>query len=343
MAKILFFQRNDSTYTACLFTTIQRSSTEIVEAIFAGKWVIDNARRGDIALLHWPSFLYSVNASMGACLASFFRFTALLVLLRIKGTRLVWIAHNLMPHDPSRIRQLDIIGRRLVVRLSERILVHGQHAANVLQERFPGALGKIVLIPHGHWIDHYKREMSPERARLKLGIPKEAFVYLFIGACKSYKGLDALVTAFRSCGTGDFLVIAGKFQDPIYEAQILSLIGRNGQVIMRSGFIEDDDLQMYLRACNVVVAPYREILTSGTAMLAMSFGRPIVSIKAGFLIDVVDETVGLLFDATDPAGLVDALQDVKNLRFDENAIVDCARKYTFEQAASALLKTMRVS
>jgi beta-1,4-mannosyltransferase len=339
-AKILFFQRSASTYTDCLFAALRQSGVECVDAMFAGRWLVANARRGDIALFHWPSFLYAINASGLKCLVWFARCVALLLLLRIKGARIVWVAHNLMPHDRSRIELLDPIGRWLVIRLSERILVHGANTAKVLQERFPATAGKLVLIPHGNWIDHYKHDITRVQARRALGIPDGAFVHLFFGACKSYKRIDALVSAFRKGPLGDYLVIAGRFQEPAYEKQILALIGGDSRVIMNSGFIEDDDVQTYLRACDAVVVPYREILTSGTAILAMSFGRPIVSIRAGFLIDVVDATTGLLFDAEDPTGLDDALRRIRDMQFDESAILARARGYTFEQAAAILLETM---
>lgn len=340
--KILFFQRHDSAYTECLFAALRQCGAEVVDAMFTGKWLLDHTCRGDIALFHWPSFLYSTSGSWLKCLFWFARFVALLLLLRIKGARIVWVAHNLMPHDRSRIAVLDVLGRLLVIRLSECILVHGAQTALVLQERFPATAHKLVLIPHGHWIDRYKQDIAPDQARRKLGIPDGAFVYLFFGACKSYKRLDALVTAFKSGPPGGYLLIVGKFQDPTYEKHILALIDDDNRVFMKSGFVEDDDVQTYLRACDAVVAPYREVLTSGTAVLAMSFGRPIVSIRAGFLIDMVDATTGLLFSPDDPAGLEVALCGIREMRFDESAILRRARAHTFERAATILLEAMHV-
>src|SRR5258707_11847882 len=37
------------------------------------------------------------------------------------------------------------------------------------------------------------------------------------------------------------------------------------------GHVADDDIQLYMNACDVVDLPYRRILGSGTAVLAMSF------------------------------------------------------------------------
>ena len=42
-------------------------------------------------------------------------------------------------------------------------------------------------------------------------------------------------------------------------------------------FVPDGEVQHYLLAADAVVLPFKEILTSGSAMLALSFGRPVVA------------------------------------------------------------------
>jgi beta-1,4-mannosyltransferase len=48
-------------------------------------------------------------------------------------------------------------------------------------------------------------------------------------------------------------------------------------------------LQIYLRASDVVVLPYIEILNSGAAILALSFSRPVLVPARGALIDLREE------------------------------------------------------
>jgi beta-1,4-mannosyltransferase len=57
-------------------------------------------------------------------------------------------------------------------------------------------------------------------------------------------------------------------------------------------------MQLYLNACDVVVLPYRSILNSAVAMLAFTFQRPVVAPRAGCLEELVEDDVGLTFDAS---------------------------------------------
>jgi glycosyltransferase involved in cell wall biosynthesis len=40
--------------------------------------------------------------------------------------------------------------------------------------------------------------------------------------------------------------------------------------------VPDDDIQRYLRAADLVVLPFRDITNSGSALLALSFDRPVL-------------------------------------------------------------------
>jgi len=77
-------------------------------------------------------------------------------------------------------------------------------------------------------------------------------------------------------------------------------------------------------------------------MLALSFGRPVVSIDAGFLRDVVNEDTGVLYSADSRQALLQALQTVLSRPFDERTIRANARLYTYDHAAEAFLGAIGV-
>ena len=56
-------------------------------------------------------------------------------------------------------------------------------------------------------------------------------------------------------------------------------------------YISDEETQIYLRASDLVVLPYRDILNSGSALLALSFDRP-VWLPEGNLADDLRDVVG---------------------------------------------------
>jgi len=58
-----------------------------------------------------------------------------------------------------------------------------------------------------------------------------------------------------------------------------------------------------MNACDVVVFPYQEILTSGAVILAMSFGRACVAPRLGCIQDVLDDKGAFIYEPSNKAGL----------------------------------------
>ena len=242
----------------------------------------------------------------------------LLGLARVRGASIIWTAHNLYPHDRNVWPLLDRLARQIVVRLAAHIFVHGPAAAKIVAAEFPAARNKLTEIWHGHWLDFYPRGCSQNEARARLGIPADVYVYGCVGACKEYKNLHKLIPAFQSVPGAAWLIIAGRFQSAEYEREVKRLVAVNPErILVVSGFIPDEDLQYFLAASNIVVMPYAEILTSGSAMLALSFGRPVIAPRRGFLEDVIVPDVGLLYDMNDHAGLVAAMIEAQRQTFNK--------------------------
>lgn len=337
MTRIVAFPKSGIAYNDALYREVEKLGVEVVDGIFAGGWLWQNLRPGDWVHLHWPSFDYASRRGKLAQLRAFARWLALLMTIRARRARIVWTAHNLLPHDRSPIACLDALARHVVIALSRRIMVHGKHAAEALVERFPTAKRKISLLPHGNWIDHYPGILDRGKARAKLGLRADRFVYLFIGLCKPYKNVDGLVRVFRDLPGDGILVIAGQFQDEEYLETVSDLASRDDRIRIHSGFVPDDLIHAYLAACDIVVAPYREVLTSGTAMLAMSFGRPLISVSLGFLRDVVPPCAGILFPPGDADGLRRALEAAPHHHFANGSILAHARRFRFDDAARRLI------
>jgi glycosyltransferase involved in cell wall biosynthesis len=75
-------------------------------------------------------------------------------------------------------------------------------------------------------------------------------------------------------------------------------------------FLDNDELQLYLRAADAGVYPYDEVLTSGSILLALSFDLPIIAPRFGMISETVegaDGAAGVLYDRKDPSGLGNAI------------------------------------
>ena len=67
-------------------------------------------------------------------------------------------------------------------------------------------------------------------------------------------------------------------------------------------------MQMYLRAADAVVLPYKDVLTSGSAILAMTFGQPVIAPAIGCLPESLGAEGTILYDPSTPDGLERALR-----------------------------------
>src|SRR5579862_4192192 len=293
---ILAFPGKGNVYVDCLYPPFEALGISVREGIFAGRWLLSNVHRGDYVHIHWPSFLYS-STDRAKSLRAFALFRFLIALIRWRGARLMWTIHNLYPHDRCVMPQMDIWVRRLLVKHANVFLIHGPDAEQAVLQEFPAVAGRTVLIKHGNWIGHYPNTIGRDEARTRLGLAKDDFVFLFAGLCKPYKNLQLLISEFEKLPGRPVLVIAGAFQDPAYQAAIQAAAERSSaRILLRPGFVSQADMQIYMRACDVVVAPYAEVLTSGTAILALSFGRPVVAPAVGYLRTVIVEGCGVLYD-----------------------------------------------
>ena len=57
-----------------------------------------------------------------------------------------------------------------------------------------------------------------------------------------------------------------------------------------------------------MVFPYRDILTSGGILLAMSFGKAIIAPMLGCIIDTLDYSSSILYDTGEQDGLLKAMR-----------------------------------
>jgi beta-1,4-mannosyltransferase len=162
--------------------------------------------------------------------------------------------------------------------------------AEQARRRYPALRSKRgFVIPHGNIRDAYPGvEISREEARLRLGISPSARVVGFFGSIERYKGITELVEAFSALNDHRaVLYAAGKCYLTAQErAHIEHIAGGDSRVRLRLEYIPDADAASYIRASDLVVLPFREILNSGSAVLALSLDRPVLVPGRGAMPDL---------------------------------------------------------
>ncbi len=337
------FPLRGNQYTEALYPCLEATGVRVLDGDFSLRWWLQHRRMVDICHVHWPSFLYyHPQAGAVARWVAFARFVVILLLVRVLGVRIVWTAHNLYPHDGGKTEAVHRLARRLVTRLSHTIFVHGASARQLVEEEFPAARGKTVSVAHGNLIDTYPSTTTREDSRRRLDIAPDRFVYLFFGQCKEYKNLELLADAMRHLDDDSLLVVAGRFRNPAYQQKIEQAMAPLGaRVRMVSRHIEDAEVPYFLTAADCLVLPYRDVLTSGVAMLAMSFGRPVVAPRLGALTDVITEPAGVLFEQTSTEAFAAAMLEARRRAFDAHGILQYALSFDWRDNARVTAAALR--
>ena len=263
-------------------------------------WIVRH--RGDVQVLHlhWPELYYrgplgrpTVRSAAG--------FVAVILTARLLGYRLVWTVHNALPHERS--GAVDRALRWLLLRTA-RPVVHTETARRAL----PRAARRAVVVPHGHSIGAYPHAVDADEARRRLGLAPDEIVFLCFGQLRAYKGVPSLLDAFAALGAPRVrLVVAGRAVDAALGATVAAAAVRDRRIVARLEHVPDDEVQVFFEAADWVVLPYRDVTTSGSALLAFSFGRPVIAPALGCFAEL-GETDGVLGYGPDaPGGLAAAL------------------------------------
>jgi beta-1,4-mannosyltransferase len=234
--------------------------------------------------VHWPESLLNIRNASGATikLAGLF---AIIDYLRWRGTKIIWTVHNFKAHEALYPSQEEKFWRKFIPRV-DGVISLSETGLSVVRTTFPRLLEvPAAVIPHGHYRDSY----SPCTldAREALGIPADARVILFFGAIRAYKNVPALLRAFREVATQEtILYIVGRPNTQKLTQELLREASADSRVRVVFEFVERDNVSKFMQAADLVVLPYRAILNSGSALLALSFNRPVLVPDMGAMCDL---------------------------------------------------------
>lgn len=285
-------------------------------AHFSRAWLRE--ARDDIDVLHFhyvqPQYAYH---STQARLLWVLRFARNLLLARRWGFRSVYTLHNLTPTYPLYPRWVDYLGHWVAAQFTDAVIVHCRFARNATAQRF-GRRRSVHLVNHPHYVGVYPDTVATAAARRALGLTLDETVLLFFGGVRPNKGLTDLLEAFaRVPGASIRLVIAGKPWPPReYVESLQQLAAHDDRVRTWFEFIPGDEVQLFFRAADAVVLPFSSILTSGSTMLAMSFGKAVIVPAMGCLPELITPEVGIVYDPGEDGALASALESATSLDLD---------------------------
>ena len=245
--------------------------------------------------------------------------TILMLYYKMVRKKVVLTAHNVnQARRDSKDSWLNRTTLKIQYRLCGHIFVHTQKMKEELCSDFGVGEDAITVIRYPINNAFPDTELTPADAKRRLGLEQHERAILFFGRLVPYKGIEHLLEAVRSLldKRSDYrLIIAGepkkgaeKYLREIQSA-LHGLFIDEGQVILKAEFIADHDLELYFKAADVMVLPYKEIFQSGVLFLAYSFGLPVVATDVGsFREEILEGSTGFLCRPGEPADMAAALE-----------------------------------
>lgn len=144
--------------------------------------------------------------------------------------------------------------------------------------RFLIKINKIAVIPHG--VDTKVKLINKLKSREKLGLPNHKFIILYFGYIAWYKGADLLLKFIKKIKDNKYFFIfaGGKSPTPNNDYRnYLSKFNNLPKNAIKTGFVPEKQIPLYFGAADLVVLPYRTMMSSsGPLSLAFSFEKPVI-------------------------------------------------------------------
>ncbi len=291
------------------------------------KYILKNGKP-DIIHLHWMHPFLIRKSLTGTMIASGL-FIIEMIILKMMGVKIVRTIHNIISHKKLH-SGVETAAHRILLILYDRVIHLSRASLTIMKDMYPLSgkmMNKQHITPHGNYIHYYQNVIGKADARNVLGIDSQAIVLLCFGTIKAYKGVETLMMALQEIPDQNIsILIAGLPEDKNAETQIAHYSANDKRIKTFLHFIPDDEIQVFMNAADTVVLPYSDILNSGVAVLAMSFGKAVIAPDVGSIPEVIDEQGGVLFEPRDKNSLAKAIKEALTMDLESMG------RYNYEKA-----------
>ncbi len=196
------------------------------------------------------------------------------------GVTIIWTVHNILSHGAKFPMEEQWLCDEFAM-LADHIHIMNPATARLCEPYYHLPAEKLFHVPHPSYVGVYADDITKEEARAALGLQTSDKVFLLFGAMIPQKGtrhfLAGLDALREKVGPGLRVLIAGRPGGKKYMKEIQAFAEAHTDILVHPEHIEDERLQIYFKAADVVVCPYIMGLNSGVMLTAASFGRPAVA------------------------------------------------------------------
>lgn len=225
-------------------------------------------------------------------------------IMAILNVRIHLIVHDVESFDN---RESKWLKRFLLSYLPQQIYCLNQFSRSLLEDQLR-IKRQVQIIPHGHYLDLPLPNITRDKAREMLKLEKEEFYFLFFGQIKPVKGLDVLLEAMKKLKNGKLLV-AGQPRGVAMDDIKSQTTGLPDRILLNLGYISNQDRELYFKACNVVVVPYRKIYQSGVLLMALSYQKPVIASNLPPNLELMNAENGWIFESENATDLAEKMEE----------------------------------
>ena len=303
----------------------------------------------DVVHLHWLEYIVTLDGTPGRGLARTLvrsaRLVTSLLVLRARRIGVVWTVHNLASHAPVRPRVERVLGG-VTYALADEVIVHSRYARARVASRFRGVRRRrpAHVIPHPNYVGAFP-DAGEDRAavRARLGLPRDAYVYLCFGQVRGYKRLAALAEVFgQLAGEKARLLIAGRATDPAEARRLQHRAEQDPRIVLHLEHVPEELVAPMHRASDAAVIAYGDVFSSGALLASLSLGLPVVAPGTGTVRELfTPPAVELFEDGT----LLEALQRIRahHGEIQRGAAREAAMCFPWSQAGESTAEVYRLS
>jgi len=126
--------------------------------------------------------------------------------------------------------------------------------------------------------------IDPQTAKERLGLPRHCVLMSQFGFISAYKGFEWALRGIEMLPENYyFAVVGGRHRDVPSEPTLNRILeiwqGRNPDRMRVTGFVNDEERDLYLAATDIFLAPYtwNELTASGAVTWALTSGKPVIA------------------------------------------------------------------
>ncbi|WP_298878398.1 glycosyltransferase [uncultured Polaribacter sp.] len=237
-----------------------KSGIKLIDYILNWIWLLFNYNKFDVIIIQWLQLLKYINLEVR------------LINYLQKRIKLVYILHNLYPHNTKNIKIINRYNQLYTT--CKNIAIHTEKIKNKVFELNPKA--NLLKVNHGFFFEEF-REFSTNIKNNRC---------LMIGYISKYKGVeDALkvVENLKQKGIIVSLEIIG-LASPEYLLKLVNLIEKlqiKDQVSILSKEVSTRFLIDKINTASMLWLPYKNISQSGVTYTSIGLGKPFVGYDVG--------------------------------------------------------------